>query len=128
MDKEERIKYDCIKDRERLEKLQKSGKSFLYLSEYSKKNIYQIIVIVAIELLVFTLIISTVISTESQKTINDNRLLISESTQLIKNDFKAMDCKAKSDFIYQYISDNKIYYYDKDTISWLKTDFEDTCK
>lgn len=40
MDKEEREKYNCVKDKENLEKAQKSGKSFMYLSQKSRKDLY----------------------------------------------------------------------------------------
>jgi hypothetical protein len=125
MDKEERAKYDCIKDKENLEKAQKSGKSFLYLSQYTRKNIWTTIAVSAIEVTIGVLVLMSIFTSTADQSYKDNQMLIKQLNQYIKSDFKQMNCLEKSSYIEKYTTDKTIYH-DVTMQEWLVSNFEDS--
>ena len=125
MDKEERAKYNCEKDKEHLEKFQ-NGKSPLFLTEKARKDLYSIIAMVAIEILVFSLAFNGFQAAYNDSLNSINKKLYDQVDSYIKADFKNMSCFDKINFIEKYNSDPSIAVNDK-MKSWLQGNFDSTC-
>lgn len=126
MDKEERAKYDCPKDKENLDKALKTGRSFTYLSQYSRKNLYSTIAVIAIELLIFTVAFLIAFAVMSDKLEHQKELLVVQVDKYIKTDFKNMNCIEKNVFLEKYMTDKTIYGH-QEMQDWLQENFNDNC-
>ena len=126
MDKEERAKYDCTKDKETLEKKQKSGLSFLYLTEKGKKELYASIAVFGIYLTIITIGMLWVITDEATKTEHQKQALVVQVDNYIKSDFKNMNCLQEGSFMEKYANDPTIYAHNE-MKQWLKEHYDDKC-
>lgn len=126
MDKEERAKYDCIKDKENLEKYQKSGRSFLYMTEKGKKELYAFIAIFSLEIMFVSVGVAIVNGYDFDKLDHEKQALVVQVDSYIKSDFKNMNCLQEGSFMEKYANDPSIYAH-QEMKDWLKEHYDDKC-
>lgn len=126
MNDEERAKYACQKDKENLDKALKSGRSFTYTTQRTRK---EIAVIIAIYGVMFTILFAGMLSIDEQLLIKKNQIinkLVVQTDHYIQKDFKSMNCVQKNVFIEKYSNDLSIYGH-QEMKDWLQQNFDDNC-
>jgi len=126
MDKEERAKYDCIKDKENLEKYQKTGRSFLYMSQKGIKEFYATIAFVAIYSLILIGFVAYATQIDDDRVTKQKQMLVIQVDKYIKSDFKNMNCFDKNSFMEKYSNDPSLYAH-QEMKDWLQENFNDNC-
>lgn len=126
MDKEERAKYDCVKDKENLEKFQKTGRSFLYMTQKGIKETWSVIAIMSVYMLILVIGLNAVIQSDDDKVTKQKQMLVIQVDNYIKHDFKNMNCFEKNNFMEKYSNDPSIYGH-QEMKDWLQSNFDDNC-